>query len=180
MGVSGKAQVMFIQKEMTPEEFLVFAEQHPEKRFDFIDGEIVEVSPKPIHGRKQVIFSYELEVYTGQNPVGVVYTEVLHVLNGEKFMPDVCINVDSTDDYLTTPPLFVVEIRSDSQTRESQRRKALAYIKHGVKMVVLVLPGESVEVYRPGAEPLILSANDTLDGGDVLPGFKLPLNRILP
>ncbi len=51
---------MFIQKEMTAEEFLAFAEQHPDKRFDFIDGEMVEVSPKPIHGRKQVIFAAAL------------------------------------------------------------------------------------------------------------------------
>jgi Uma2 family endonuclease len=171
---------MFIQREMTPEEFLAFADQHPDKRFDFIDGEIVEVSPKPIHGRKQVLFVAALEHYTEEHPVGVVYTEVLHVLDGEKFLPDVCVNVDSDADYLTTPPLFVVEIRSDSQTRESQRRKMRAYLKHGTKMGVLVLPGEAVEVYQPGQGVQVLLADDTLDGGDVLPGFKLPLNRILP
>jgi len=171
---------MFIQKEMTAEEFLAFAEQHADKRFDFIDGEVVEVSPKAIHGRKQIIFGSELEIYTRQNPVGVVYTEVLHELNGEKFMPDVCININTTEDYLTTPPLFVVEIRSDSQSRESQRRKMRAYMRHGVKMGVLVLPGEAVEVYRPEQNPVVLTAEDTLDGGDVLPGFRLPLNKILP
>jgi Uma2 family endonuclease len=170
-----------IQKEMTPEEFLTFVEQHPDKRFDFIDGEMVEVSPKPLHGRKQNIFAAELEIYIRQNPgIGVSYTEVLHVLDGEKFIPDVCINIESDADYLTTPPLFVVEIRSDSQSKASQRRKALAYIQHGVKMVVLVLSSESVEVYRPDKEVLVLSVNDELDGDDVLPGFKLPLNLILP
>jgi hypothetical protein len=45
---------------------------------------------------------------------------------------------------------------------------------------MLVLPGEAVEVYRPGQESLVLTVEDTLDGGDVLPGFKLPLTRILP
>jgi Uma2 family endonuclease len=171
---------MVIQKEMTAEEFLIFVEQHPDKRFDFIDGEIVEVSPKPLHGRKQNIFAAELEAYTGHHSIGVSYTEVLHVLNGEKFIPDVCINEASDADYLTTPPLFVVEIRSDSQSRESQRRKARAYIRHGVKMVVLVLPGENVEVFRPDREVLVLSVDEVLDGEDVLPGFRLPLNRILP
>lgn len=172
---------MFIQKEMTAEEFLAFAEQHPDKRFDFIDGEMVEVSPKPIHGKKQARFTTALQIYVDQNPtIGVVYTEVLHVLNGEKFMPDVCINVESDADYLTEPPLVAVEIRSESQSRESQRRKARAYIQHGSKMVVLLLPGESVEVYQPDREPLVLTAKDVLDGGDVLPGFKLPLNQLLP
>lgn len=171
---------MVIQKEMTPEEFLAFVEQHEDQRFDFIDGEIVEVSPTPLHGRKQADFAADLVAYTRQHPIGVVYTEVLLVLNGEKFLPDVCVAEDTDADYLTTPPLFVVEIRSDTQSRESQRRKARDYLRLGVKMVVLVLPGESVEVYRPGREALVLTANDVLDGDDVLPGFQFPLNRILP
>ncbi len=172
---------MFIQKEMTPEEFLMFADQHPDKRFDFIDGELVEVTPKPIHGKKQVRFGTALEQYLETHPeIGVAYSEVLHVLDGEKFMPDVCVNVDSDQDYLTTPPVFVVEIRSDSQSRESQRRKMRAYIQHGVKMGVLVLPGEAIEVYEPGKTPRVLIATDALEGGDVLPGFTMPLSRILP
>jgi Uma2 family endonuclease len=171
--------MVFQIREITPEEFLAFAEQHSDQRFDFEDGEIVEVSPQPLHGRKQTIFAFELERYTRENPIGVVYTEVLHVLNGEKFLPDVCINVESEAKYITTPPLFVVEIRSDSQSRESQRRKAHAYIRHGVKMAVLVLPGEGMEVFQPGQKTQILSADDILDGGDVLPGFKLLVKTIL-
>lgn len=171
---------MFLQREMTAEEFLAYADQHPDKRFDFMDGEIVEVSPKPVHGRKQTLFAVALEAYTTQNPIGWVYTEVLHVLDGEKFMPDVCINIESDADYLTTPPILAVEVRSDSQSRESRRRKMRAYIQHGVKMGLLVLPGEAVEVYELGKETQVLTADDTLDGGDVLPGFTLPLNRILP
>jgi Uma2 family endonuclease len=168
---------MYIQ--MTAEEFLDFAEQHPDKRFDFMDGEIVEVSPKPLHARIQTIFATRLEAYTQENPVGVVYTEVLHVLDGEKFIPDVCINHPTDADYFTTPPLIAVEIRSDSQSRESQRRKALAYLKHGTKLVVLVLPVESMEVFRPGQPKLVLTADDVFDGGDELPGFKLAVSDLL-
>jgi Uma2 family endonuclease len=48
---------MFLQEEMTAEEFLAFAEQHPDKRFDFVDGELVEVSPKRLLGRVQTILA---------------------------------------------------------------------------------------------------------------------------
>jgi Uma2 family endonuclease len=171
---------MVIQKEMTAEEFLAFAYQRPDKRFDFIDGEIVEVWPKPVYARMQAVLAAALGAYTQQYPVGVAYLKVLLVLKSEKFLPDVCIAEDTDADYLTTPPLLVVEIRSDTQSRESQRRKARDYIRLGVKMVVLVLPGESVEVYRPGREVLVLTENDVLDGDDVLPGFRFPFNRILP
>lgn len=171
---------MFTHREMTPEAFLAYAEQHADKKFDFIDGEMmVEVSPKPLHGRQQVLFAVAFEAYTQQHPVGVVYVEVLHVLNDEKFIPDVCINAASTADYLTTPPRVAVEIQSESQSRESQRRKARAHLAAGVPLVILVMPAESVEVYRQGQPVGVLTAADTLDGGDVLPGFRMALQAVL-
>ena len=170
---------MIAQAQMTAEEFLAFAEQHPDKRFDFIDGEMVEVSPKPLHAQIHSVFVVALDTYNKQNPVGVVYTEWLHVLNGEKFIPEVCINEPTEADYLTTPPLIAVEIRSDSQSRESQRRKARAYIRHGARMVVLTFPRESVEVYHPGQEPQVLGIDEVIEGGDALPGFTLPVREVL-
>ncbi len=170
---------MIAQAQMTAEEFLLFAEQHPEKRFDFTDGEMVEVSPKALHGRIHSIFVGAFLNYNAQHPVGVVYTETLHDLEGEKFMPEVCINQPTDADYLTTPPLVAVEIRSDSQSRVSQRRKAEAYIRLGTQMVILVLPLEQVEIYQPGQDVIVLSADDTIDGGNVLPGFALPVRDVL-
>ena len=171
---------MVLQMQMTVEEFLRFAEDHPDKRFDFMDGELVEVSPKPLHGRIQTILATALENYTRQHlEVGVVYTEVLHVLDGEKFIPDVCVNRARAADYLTTPPLLAAEIRSDSQSRESQRRKARAYLAHGTRLVLLVLPGERLEVFRPDQALLVLGMNDVFDGGAELPGFRLAARDLL-
>jgi Uma2 family endonuclease len=172
---------MYVEKQMTPEEFLAFAEQHPDKRFDFIDGEMVETFSKPLQGRIRAILIAALGKYAQSNPIGVVHTSVLHVLNGEMFIPDVSLNPTSANDadYFTTPPLVAIEIRSDSQTEAAQRRKALRYIKHGTPMVILVLPRKSVEVHRQG-KSRVLTIDDTLDGDDVLPGFKLPVRDILP
>ena len=58
---------MLRQREMTVEEFLVFADQHDDKRFDFIDGEMVEVSPKAIGSRIQVLFTRLLVIYADKN-----------------------------------------------------------------------------------------------------------------
>jgi Uma2 family endonuclease len=165
--------------QMTAEEFLGYAEQHPDTHFDFNDGELIEVSPKPLHGTIHTAFVLALGEYNKLNPLGKVYTETLHVLNGEKFIPEVCINEPADGDYLTTPPLVAVEIRSDSQTRASQRRKAQAYIRHGAKMVILSFPRENVEVYLQGRDPLVLSKDDVIDGGDVLPGFKLSVREVV-
>ncbi len=171
---------MLFQREMTAEEFLEYAEQHPDKRFDFIDGEMVEVSPKAIHGRVQVDFASAFRNYTRGNPVGIVYTEVLHVLGGKKYMPDVCINQPTTEDYFNEiPPLVAVEIRSDSQSKTAQRKKAVEYIQNGTKMSILVFPGEGVEIYRPGRDVLVLTGEDILDGDDVLPGFKMSVKELI-
>ncbi len=170
---------MLNQKEMTPQEFLRYAEEHPDKRFDFVDGEVVEVSPKPVHGRIQAAFTTGLTLYTEQNPIGVVYTEVLHVLDGKKFIPDVCINIATEESFITVPPIIAVEIRSSDQSKASQREKILDYIKRGVKMGVLVIPGESVEVHRAGQKPKILTFGDMLDGEDVLPGFTIAVDKLL-
>jgi Uma2 family endonuclease len=46
-------------------------------------------------------------------------------------------------------------------------------------MVWLVFPQKQlIEVYRPDADVVILTADDMLEGGDVLPGFTLPVKDI--
>jgi Uma2 family endonuclease len=170
---------MFTQREMTPEEFLIYADQHADKRFDFIDGELVEVTPNDVHGRIQAEFALEFGLYLRQKPIGTVYTEVLHVLGGDKMMPDVCIHVTGTVDYFTTAPLVAVEIRSSSQSKSAQREKALDYLKNGTQMSILVFPGEWLEVHRPNREPLKLSYGDFLEGDDVLPGFRVMVDGLL-
>ena len=172
--------MLIAAQEMTPEGYLDYAEQHPDTHFDFIDGELVEALQKPIQGRLQAQLAYILSSYLDSAALGSTYIEALHVLEGRKFQPDVSINTPTDADYFTTPPLVAVEIRSDTQSREAQRRKARDYIAHGTPLVLLVMPQESVEVFQPGQDPIVLRAGDTLTGYDVLPGFALPLNRLFP
>ncbi|MBZ0296233.1 MAG: Uma2 family endonuclease [Anaerolineae bacterium] len=169
---------MLQQREMTPDEFLQFARLHPDQRFDFIDGEVVEVSPKIVHGRIQTIIATALENYTRHSRVGKVYTEVLHVLDAVKFIPDISVNHPTAADYFTQPPLLAVEIRSDSQSTEAQRRKARDYITHGTQAVWLVFPGEGLEIYRADGSVQALATDDTLEDSTLLPGFTLPLSDI--
>lgn len=169
---------MLQQREMTPDEFLQFARLHPDQHFDFIDGEVVEVSPKIVHGRIQTIIAAALENYTRRHRIGKVYTEVLHVLDTVKFIPDVSVNHPAAADYFTRPPLLAVEIRSDSQSTEAQRRKARDYIAHGTKSVWLVIPGEGVEIYQADGTVQTLAAEDMLEDAAILPGFSLPLRDV--
>ncbi len=167
---------------LSVDDFFTFVEQHPDRRFNFMDGEVVEVSPKPLHGRLQADFTMELGIWAKQNAIGRVHTETLHVLKGEKFMPDISVNAQTADDqsYFDTPPLLAVEIRSDTQSRASQRRKAAAYIRHGTPAVLLVMPGEQIELFTvsTGDQPHLYAPGDIIENIPELPGLRIDVTRM--
>ena len=81
--------------------------------------------------------------------------------------------------YLEVMPELVVEIVSPNDTRQSVNDKTTMWLSHGVLMVVEVYPAErAVMVHRPGVPAVTLIGDDELEGGDVLPGFTLPLSEI--
>ncbi len=56
------------------------------------------------------------------------------------------------------------------------REKAAYYIANGSRMVWLLYPEKRlIEIFQPAADIQILTEADTLNGGDVLPGFMLPV-----
>lgn len=82
-------------------------------------------------------------------------------------------------DAVTVAPDLAVEVVSKSDSTYDTEIKAADYLKAGVQMVWLVRPMmQVVEVYQTGKLPKFLTIADELEGGDVLPGFKLKINDI--
>jgi Uma2 family endonuclease len=81
--------------------------------------------------------------------------------------------------YWQGPPDLAVEVLSPSDSRAELRAKIAEYLRLGVQEVWFVEPVEHrLTIYgRPGV-PQVLSELDTLDGGDLLPGFSYPLSRL--
>ncbi len=76
-------------------------------------------------------------------------------------------------------PDLAVEILSRSNTREEMERKLLEYFAAGVRLVWYVEPKlRQVLAYTTPEHPLFVEYSQTLDGGDVLPGFSLPLAKL--
>ncbi len=68
---------------------------------------------------------------------------------------------------------------SDSNTREEMELKRKEYFFAGTRLVWIVDPPRRVvEVYTAPDQYVTLTEEQTLDGGDVLPGFKLPLRNL--
>jgi Uma2 family endonuclease len=78
--------------------------------------------------------------------------------------------------YLPLAPDLAVEILSPSNTAAEMARKLADYFGHGTRLVWLVDPdAREITVHAAGAIPRLLRDADTLDGGDVLPGFSTPV-----
>ena len=57
--------------------------------------------------------------------------------------------------------------------------KVADYLAAGCPMVVVIDPAlRNVTVHRPDQEPQVLDEDDTLDGGDVVPGWRMPVREI--
>ncbi len=76
-------------------------------------------------------------------------------------------------------PDLAVEVLSRGNTRREMDRKVGEYFVAGVRFVWLVDPTKRVVlVYTSAKDCRTLAESDALDGGDVLPGFTLPLGEL--
>ena len=80
--------------------------------------------------------------------------------------------VARTPPFAAVVPDFVVEIVSPSNRGSEMADKVQHYLDGGARLIwVINARRRIVTVHRPGAEPEVLQDPETLDGGDVLPGF---------
>jgi Uma2 family endonuclease len=76
-------------------------------------------------------------------------------------------------------PDLAVEVLSKGNTKPEMARKLREYFEAGVKLVWLVDPKtKSVRVYTAVDQFVRLNEDQTLDGGDVLPGFSVPVAEL--
>jgi Uma2 family endonuclease len=83
------------------------------------------------------------------------------------------------DGWLEGAPDVAVEVVGDSQSISDMTKKALEYLAAGAKMVWLVdAEPQRIVLFTPPDHVRILGPEDTLEGGDVLPGFRCKVAEI--
>ncbi len=81
--------------------------------------------------------------------------------------------------YWSGPPELAVEVVSPSDTAREVSEKAAAWIHFGARAVWVVDPdSKTVTVYAADGSVKTMAQGETLDGGDVLPGFRCDVNEI--
>lgn len=143
--------------------------------------------PTEVHGLLAGLLPTELNLYFRVNPIGRVVVEVRSRSPHDSVnsrQPDISIYTDVDRPLVwrgAVPrlPDIAVEIKSPDDSLVKLRAKAQYYLANGVKIVWLIYAEKRlIEVYTADDEVEILLMGDTLTGGDVLPGFSLPLAQL--
>jgi Uma2 family endonuclease len=175
----------------TVEEFEAFMTQpeNHDRNFELIHGEIVEKSmPTELHGVITGRIFGEIYIHLKQHPGGRLGPEIRNRMpddNHNSRQPDISYYADDSRPIVergAVPqmPDLAIEVKSPDDTYKEMREKADYYLANGARMVILVLTERrTLEVHQPGKLE-ILTIDDTLDGGDVLPGFRLAVKDIFP
>ena len=84
-----------------------------------------------------------------------------------------------TQGYPELAPDLAVEVKSPRNSYAELAAKAGMWLSYGSREVWVADPERvTITVYRPYQEPLTLGEDDTLAGGDLLPGFATPVWRL--
>jgi Uma2 family endonuclease len=87
--------------------------------------------------------------------------------------------VRDEDRYVSGAPDVAVEVLSPSNRRAAIRSKVADFLAAGARLVWVVDPARRrVTVYETLLSPRVLGEGEMLDGGDVVPGFSLPLSKL--
>ena len=150
-------------------------------RTELVRGDIVTMShPQGEHGLVQGLIYMLVNLLVRANKLGWVMCEVgVHT----EYDPDSVRGPDvffvslkqcpkRPQGWFTIPPDLVVEVLSPGDRPGETRAKVREYLDAGVKLIWVVEPKtKSVVVHAGSMQGTKLGEADTIDGGDVLPGF---------
>jgi Uma2 family endonuclease len=166
---------------------------HCKSRFnclcELVDGVLVEKTMGFFESRLAIVLAYFLERYLEKHDLGIVLGEggLMQPQAGTVRAPDV--SFFSWDHFwdrllpsgaiLRMAPDLAVEVLSPSNTKKEMLRKRQENFAGGTRLVWEIDPKtRTVRVYTSPTKFTLLRENQSLDGGDVLPGFKLSIRTL--
>jgi Uma2 family endonuclease len=167
----------------------VLVRPNGEKRLcELVDGVLVEKPMGYYEALLAGILIHLLHVHLEQHDLGIVLGAdgTLRLMPGLVRLPDVAfiswgrfpnreLPAEPIPDLV---PDLAVEVLSKTNTDAEMERKLHEYFAAGVHLVWYLDPeGRTARVYTSPTDVRLLQEDDTLEGGDVLPGFQLPIRE---
>jgi Uma2 family endonuclease len=163
-----------------------------EKHYEVVDGRIVEESPLGAQeGSTASLLVESMGYFARSNRLGRVVTEVLFVIDPDRPLrrrPDVAFvsrerwpvnqRVPREAAWDVIPDL-AVEITSPNDLIDDLMDKIEEYFVAGVRRVWVIYSKQcKVYIYESPTNVRILQLGDELDGGTIVPGFRIPLTQL--
>lgn len=166
-----------------------------EPLFEIIDGQRVELPPMSAYAVR-VAFRLMSQVNEFASPrnIGEAVTEVLFRLplpvNRNRRPDGAFVSYErwskdrpmpEADNAWDVVPHLAAEVVSPNDLADELMQKITEYFQAGVQLVWVVYPRQRiVHVYETLTRIRVLTIADELDGGSVVPGFRLPLASLFP
>lgn len=175
-----------LTKLMTAEEFYDFVNEprNRDRHFELEAGEVVKVSrPGEKHGAVCINVGGLFWQYTRQkkkgyacsNDMGLVLERDPDTVRG----PDISLYLESRkfkDLEVKWPkrlPKLIVEVMSPNDRMGKMLKRIAKFLKKGVSMAWLLDPeDETLTIFRPNREPIVLERDEEVAGLKLLPDFR--------
>ena len=157
--------------------------------YEVVDGQVVEKMMGARETEIATILAGFMIQFVRPNRLGRILVEFLFRIDVTKDLqrrPDVAFVSSATWPFgrrvpnvpvWDIVPELAVEVISPSNTAFEVQKKIHEYFAAGVSRVWVIYPEQAeVYVYSTPKQVQVLGAGQELDGGDLLPGFRLPVS----
>jgi len=157
-----------------------------DRLYELVDGILVEKTVGTYEAYLALLLGQFLGIHVRQNKLGIVLGAdgMMRLAPELVRIPDVSFiswdrlpgrKIPRTAVAHLAPDL-AVEVISKGNTRQEMDRKLADYFTAGVRQVWYIYPvSREVRIYTAPDRSTVLPQDQTLDGGEVLPGFRLVL-----
>jgi Uma2 family endonuclease len=159
--------------------------------YEVVDGQIKEKKMGVQECAIATLLIGFLAPFLRSNRVGQVFGETIFRIDHPKDLqrrPDVAFVSHAKWPANRRPPKvsvwdlvpdLAIEVVSPTNSASEVQRKIHEYFEAGVSMVWVIYPEQnSIHVYASPKQIQVLQSGDELDGGELIPGFRLPLTAL--
>lgn len=174
------------QRTVTAEELLLMPDDG--LRSELVRGEVRRMTPAGYrHGRTAQNVAILLDTHVRENGLGVTVTaetgfkiasdpDTVRAPDAAFVRRERAEAIGDVEGYWPGAPDLAVEVVSPNDTYAEVEEKVADWLRAGTRMVLVVNPrGKTVEVRSSGKDITVLNEEDTLHGGEVVPGWTLPV-----
>ena len=159
-------------------------------RYEIIRGELIQMPlPGLRRGRLTSQLAGHIGNYVEAKDLGITLAVTGYLLSSDPDTvraPDASFisrerldEIGETDGYWPGVPDLAVEVISPNDRYTEVEAKVAEWLEAGTRMVIVVNPRRrSVRVHRSPTEVDDLVEGDTIQGGDVVPGWSMPVSGL--